>query len=47
MEFLQEMLFLKEGEEEPKFSKKIDIDEFHEFLKEKLEELNLLNMNIN
>jgi hypothetical protein len=41
MEFLQKMLFLKEGEEEPKFSKKIDIDEFHEFLKEKLEELGI------
>jgi hypothetical protein len=39
MEFLQKMLFLKEGEEEPKFTKKIDIDEFHEFLKQKLEEL--------
>jgi hypothetical protein len=41
MEFLQKMLFLKEGEEVPKFTKKIDIDEFHEFLKEKLEELGI------
>jgi len=41
MEFLQEILFLKEGEEEPKFSIKISIDEFHEFLKKKIEELGI------